>query len=238
MKFTKRDRLVLVFIFIILFSLNNEKDININTTNTPKQIEAVKVIEETEKIVLPKQEKTTKQEVPVNNESSGDYKTIVVEGGNLSGYREPMVKVDVGFGDREYWAYTNKYGQLFRVTAKKIILQDDKTEKVTSKGRYYYDEAKVPGTESPTLDEGHVIADSLGGVSNAYNITPQNSTVNRHGEQAYMEKVIRTAHGCENFEAIITYPNNTTQIPSKYKYTYEINGEKIVDEFNNENPED
>ena len=36
-----------------------------------------------------------------------------------------------------------------------------------------------------------MIADSLGGVSNAYNITPQNSTLNRHGDQAYMEKAIR-----------------------------------------------
>jgi DNA/RNA endonuclease G (NUC1) len=65
-----------------------------------------------------------------------------------------------------------------------------------------------------------VIADSLGGVSNAYNITPQNSALNRHGDQAYMEKWIRDAGGCTNFEAIITYPNTQTQIPSKYKFTY------------------
>ncbi|MBM7663980.1 hypothetical protein JOC25_000436 [Solibacillus kalamii] len=71
--------------------------------------------------------------------------------------------------------------------ANEIILQDDHNEPVLSSGRYYPDEAKVPGVESDVLDEGHVIADSLGGVSNAYNITPQNSTLNRHGNQAYME---------------------------------------------------
>lgn len=102
------------------------------------------------------------------------YKLIVVDGGNLSGYREPNVVVDIGFGDREYYAFTNEYGQLVKVMAKEIILQDDSTEPVNSSGRYYQDEAKVPGVESKTLDEGHVIADSLGGVSNAYNITPQN----------------------------------------------------------------
>ena len=58
-----------------------------------------------------------------------------------------MVVVDVGFGDREYWAYTNEYGQLVRVVAKQIILQDDKTEPVTADGRYYADCANVPGTE-------------------------------------------------------------------------------------------
>lgn len=144
------------------------------------------------------------------------YTLIEVDGGNQSGYREPNVVVDIGFGDREYWAYTNEYGQLVKVTAKEIILQDDATEPVNSDGRYYDDEAKVPGVESKGLDEGHVIADSLGGVSNAYNITPQNSTLNRHGDQAYMEKVIRDAGGCTDFTAIITYPDTSTQIPSHY----------------------
>lgn len=166
------------------------------------------------------------------------YKLIVVDGGNLSGHREPNVVVDIGFGDREYYAFTNEYGQLVKVVAKEIILQDDSTEPVNSSGRYYQDEAKVPGVESRTLDEGHVIADSLGGVSNAYNITPQNSILNRHGDQAYMEKVIRDAGGCTEFVAIITYPNTTTQIPSHYSYTYTINGNVINDEFDNVNPDE
>ena len=166
------------------------------------------------------------------------YKIIEVDGGDLSGHREPNVAVDIGFGDREYWAFTNEYGQLVKVVAKEIILQDDSKEPVNSKGRYYNDEAKVPGVESKYLDEGHVIADSLGGVSNAYNITPQNSTLNRHGDQAYMEKVIRDAGGCTDFVAIITYPNTKTQIPSHYSYTYTINGNVINDEFDNINPDE
>lgn len=166
------------------------------------------------------------------------YKMIKVDGGNLSGYRESNVVADVGFGDREYWAFTNEYGQLIRVIADEIILQDYENEPVNSDGRYYNDEAKVPGVESDSLDEGHVIADSLGGVSSAYNITPQNSTLNRHGDQAYMEKVIRDAGGCTNFEAIIIYSNTETQIPSKYKFTYTLMGNVIVDEFENVNPDE
>lgn len=167
-----------------------------------------------------------------------DYKTIIVDGGNMSGYREPNVRVDIGFGDREYWGFTNEYGQLIRVIADAIVLQDDTTEPVKSNGRYYHDEAKVPGVEHSNLDEGHVIADSLGGVSNAYNITPQDSILNRHGDQAYMERNIRQAGGATNFEAIITYPDNETQIPSKYRYTYTILGNEIVDEYVNGNPDE
>ena len=152
-----------------------------------------------------------------NNDQFSGYKLIEVDGGNLSGHREPNVVVNIGFGDRDYWAFTNEYGQLVRVIADKIILQDDENEPVLSSGRYYADEAKVPGVESSVLDEGHVIADSLGGVSNAYNITPQNSTLNRHGDQAYMEDAIRKAGGATMFEAIITYPNTKTQIPSSYQ---------------------
>ncbi|MCH4887691.1 hypothetical protein EZV73_08905 [Acidaminobacter sp. JC074] len=166
------------------------------------------------------------------------YELIEVDGGDLSGDREPNVVVDIGFGDREYYAFTNEYGQLVKVVASDIILQDDDAEPVLSTGRYFSDEAKVPGVESKTLDEGHIIADSLGGVSNAYNITPQNSTLNRHGDQAYMEDAIRKAGGCRNFEAIITYPDNETQIPSHYKFTYTLKGKVIVDEFDNINPDE
>ena len=175
---------------------------------------------------------------PQSSVSFDGYALIEVYGGDLSGYRAANVVVDIGFGDREYWAYTNEYGQLVRVVAAEIILQDNATEPVNSDGRYYDDEAKVPGTENSNFDEGHVIADSLGGVANAYNITPQDSVLNRHGDQAYMERNIVQAGGATNFEAIITYPDTTTQIPSSYKYTYTINGYQVVDEFQNVNPDE
>ena len=162
------------------------------------------------------------------------YKKITVDGGDLSGERQPNVVVDIGYGDREYWGFTNEYGQLVKVIAKKIILQDESKEPVGSNGRYYPDEAKVPGTEDPNLDEGHVIADSLGGVSNAYNITPQNSTLNQKGAVYKMEGEIRNAGGCTDFVAIITYPNTTTQTPSNYSYTYNLNGQKVDKSFNND----
>lgn len=183
--------------------------------------------------ISPKVENTKIQEgLNDSTDIFSGYRLIEVDGGDLSGNREPNVVVDIGFGDREYYAFTNEYGQLVKVIAKEIILQDEKTEPVNSNGRYY-DEAKVPGVESKNLDEGHIIADSLGGVSNAYNITPQNSTLNRHGNQAYMEKVIRDAGGCSDFAAIITYPDTKTQIQSHYSYTYTINGNVINDEFDN-----
>lgn len=179
---------------------------------------------------------------PASDDKNADifegYTLIEVHGGDLNGKRQANVVVDVGYGDRQYWAFTNEYGQLVKVIADEIILQDDKKEPVTKDGRYYKDEAKVLGTEDVDLDEGHVIADSLGGVSNAYNITPQNSVLNRHGDQAYMEKVIRDANGCTNFTAIITYPNALTQTPSHYSYTYTLKGKVINDEFDNVNPDE
>lgn len=211
------------------------------TTEQPKQEETKQeTAEQPKKEAAQKEEAkqdTTVKTASHTKDALKGYKKITVDGGDRSGSRQAKVVVDIGFGDRKYWAYTNEYGQLIRVTAAKITLQNDETEPVLSTGRYYADEAKVPGVERSDLDEGHVIADSLGGVSNAYNITPQDSTLNRHGDQAYMEKAIRDAGGATNFEAIITYPNKTTQIPSKYKYTYTIRGHQVVDEFENGNPD-
>lgn len=199
---------------------------------TPEAVEEEPAVEAVEE---PAAEETA---AASTNDLFAGYTLIEVDGGDLSGHREANVVVDIGFGDREYWAFTNEHGQLVRVVASEIILQDDNTEPVTSSGRYYPDEAKVPGVESPTLDEGHVIADSLGGVSNAYNITPQESTLNRYGDQAYMEDVIRKAGGAVDFEAIITYPDTETQIPSHYQYTYTVNGNKVVDNYDNVNPDE
>ncbi len=179
----------------------------------------------------------TESKTKTPHDSFTGYKKITVDGGDLSGNRQANVVVDIGFGGRKYWAFTNEYGQLVRVIAKKIVLQDDATEDVTRDGRYYSDEAKVPGVERADLDEGHIIADSLGGVSNAYNITPQDSTLNRHGDQAYMEDVIRKAGGATNFEAQITYPDTSTMIPSAYQYTYTVRGNTVVDRFKNGNPD-
>ncbi len=165
------------------------------------------------------------------------YQIIQVDGGDLSGERQSNVAVDVGYGARIYWAFTNEYGQLVNVVADQVVLQDN-AELTEGNSRYYPDEAKVPGTEREDLDEGHIIADSLGGVANAYNITPQNSVLNRHGDQAYMEKVIRDAGGCEDFVATITYPDTVTQIPSHYKFEYILKGYQVVDEFDNVNPDE
>lgn len=234
--------LIVIFSTIIMVGCTSVEDAsNTDRGSDPQEVTTDNSNEKSEKeetatTVQEETEEEEKQDQP-NKELFPGYKLIEVDGGDLSGYREPNVVVDIGYGDREYWAFTNEYGQLVRVIADEIILQDDHTEPVLPSGRYFSDEAKVPGVVSDVLDEGHVIADSLGGVSNAYNITPQDSALNRHGDQAYMEEVIRSAGGATNFEAMITYPNSKTQIPSSYKYTYTLMGNEIVEEFDNVNPE-
>lgn len=178
-------------------------------------------------------DKSTSNSTTSNDDMFNGYKIVDVNYCSLSGSRQANVAVDIGYGDREYWAFTNEHGQLVKVVAKKIVPQNDNTEDVNSSGRYCGDEAKVAGVEASDLDEGHVIADSLGGVSNAYNITPQNSTLNRTGKQADMEESIRKAGGCTDFTAIITYPNTSTMTPSKYSYTYTLNGKVVKTEFEN-----
>ncbi|MBD7908522.1 DNA/RNA non-specific endonuclease [Sporosarcina gallistercoris] len=248
----KMNYLILLLTIVFMVGCTNSEDASVAdvetdlqkvTTVEPNKISeeetAVAVVEEQEeeKPVVEEPEVEEKPAQPKKERFSG-YKLIEVDGGDLSGYREPNIVVDIGYGDREYWGFTNENGQLVRVIADEIVLQDDRNEPVLSTGRYYADEAKVPGVESDVLDEGHVIADSLGGVSNAYNITPQDSTLNRHGDQAYMENEIRRAGGATKFEAIITYSNTKTQIPSSYQYTYTINGNVITDSFENVNPDE
>ncbi|MFC0523981.1 hypothetical protein ACFFGV_10460 [Pontibacillus salicampi] len=50
-----------------------------------------------------------------------------------------------------------------------------------------------------------------------------------------MEDVIRKAGGATDYEAIIAYPDAMAHIPSSYQYTCKIQGNKIVDTFENVN---
>lgn len=169
------------------------------------------------------------------------YTDVPAESCSINGGRISNAKVDIGYDSsyatRDYYGYTNEYGQLFHVEANEIILQDDNQE-IPGDDRYCNDEAKVPGTEQSDLDEGHVIADSLGGVSNSYNITPQESQLNRHGMQADIEAEIRDAGGATNFIADIEYPNNQTQIPSSYTLSYTVYGQNQSHTFGNEYSDD
>jgi hypothetical protein len=243
----KMNYLIILITTIFMVGCADVENVSTTEEKTDSQeVTAANTSENSEKAESTADEEEPVEEEPVteetptetNDDELSGYELIEVDGGDLSGSREPNVVVDIGFGDREYWAFTNEYGQLVRVIADEIIIQDDSNEPVLSSGRYYSDEAKVPGVESDVLDEGHIIADSLGGVSNAYNITPQESTLNRHGGQAYMEDVIRKAGGVTNFEAIIAYPDTETQIPSSYQYTYTLMGNEIVDTFENVNPDE
>jgi hypothetical protein len=238
----KMNYLLILLTTIFMVGCTSVEDVSTTEGKTGQEVTTANTNEKSEKEATTTKvddEPTEKEEsTEPTNELFPGYNLIEVDGGDLSGYREPNVVVDIGFGDREYWAFTNEYGQLVHVVADEIIIQDDSNEPILSSGRYYLDEAKVPGVESDILDEGHIIADSLGGVSNAYNITPQESTLNRYGDQAYMEEVIRKAGGVTNFEAIITYPDTETQIPSSYQYTYTLKGDEIVDTFDNVNPDE
>ena len=168
---------------------------------------------------------------PVTSPDNTYITTITVDTCDLCGKRQPNVRVDIGVDtsqiNREYFGYTNKHSQLVKVEAKELFLQTKDEEQ--HKGRYCKDEAKVPGTEKPDLDEGHVIADSLGGASNAYNITPQKASVNRDGGSQYnLEQefisLLKSGVRITDVVVLITYPDEHTMTPSSYEFRWVQNG--------------
>lgn len=161
-------------------------------------------------------------------------------GSKSKAVREPNTVVSIGARDddvpREYFAVTNNTGQLVEVIAREIIVQDDGAETVTDKGRYCDRMPYVPAA-GKGFDRGHVIADSLGGESNLYNLTPQQSALNRHGDQAFIEDQIRKAGGAQDFHAVITYPDAQADVPTQYSIAYAIDGVSQVRTFANMDPE-
>ncbi|WOO87686.1 DNA/RNA non-specific endonuclease [Mollicutes bacterium LVI A0039] len=219
--------IIVVVTFIVLIGYLH----NIGLITNNDIISVINQISSLVDIELPSSEKnnsSTTYDYEFDAASIANNKLLTVDSCDLSGSREANVKVDIGYGYREYYAYTNQYKQLVYVDASQITLQDKATENLTTTGRYCSDEANVPGVEDSNLDQGHAIADSIGGVANAYNITPQDSTLNRHGEYSDFEKQIRDAlkngSSVTDFECIIAYDNQNTQIPTSYYVTFKIDG--------------
>ena len=131
---------------------------------------------------------------------------------------------------------TNSTGQLVEVIARDIIVQNDDTETVNDKGRYCDYLPFVPGA-GKGFDRGHVIADSLGGQSNVYNLAPQNATLNRYGDQAFIENQIRKAGGAADFHAVLTYPDSHSDVPSRYSIAYSLENTPRVRTFANIDPD-
>ncbi|WOO90157.1 excalibur calcium-binding domain-containing protein [Mollicutes bacterium LVI A0078] len=209
---------------------------NNESTNNEDSVDTAKT-EPTDEKQVEESDSTDSKTIDYTGFDISNNTIVSADSCSLSGGRVENAKVDIGYdsnyANREYWAYTNEYGQLVYVEAAEIILQNDDKE-IGGDDRYCSDEAKVPGVEESDLDEGHVIADSLGGASNAYNITPQGSQLNRHGTQADIEEDIREAGGATNFTATITYPDTDTQIPSEYTLSYTVNGQEKSQTFANE----
>lgn len=177
------------------------------------------------------------------------YTTRSVGTCNMSGSRKTKTVVDVGvdtsYANRDYYSYTNKYGQITKVEAAQIIYQNDDMESVvhahdgsgTDELRYCKDEAEPKGVNQ-YYDAGHVIADSLGGAANAYNITPQIEKLNVSGTQAKIESQIRSYLGASlkvvtDYEMKMYYKNNSTYTPYKYTVKFKVNGVQKTYTYNN-----
>lgn len=178
---------------------------------------------------------SSSNEVTADIESLQNNQLIEVDSCDLTATREPNVKVDVGFGDREYYGYTNEYGQLVYVQADSLKLQDSSLEEVTSDGRYCDEQAPVDGAKG-SYNRGHAIGDALGGVSNAYNIFPQLQITNSGDYNNIEQELQQTLYDggtVTDFSLTLSYKNSNTNVPDSYKLSFTENGEANTIKFSN-----
>src|SRR3954464_3202524 len=110
--------LLLLSLLILFTSCSQQNNTEIKKNKTKEERKKIAATVESKKSTPDDEaEKTTSESVvspsvpatstPTITSVNGDfdyskYTLIVVDGGDMSGYRKPNVRVDVGFGDKEY----------------------------------------------------------------------------------------------------------------------------------------
>lgn len=111
----KSTYLALPLALLLMAGCTNEEDASPNqkVEEPVAQEETVTVTiddkEEKEATAEPVSEELEETEEPTvdsNSDLFSGYQLINVDGGDLSGYREANVVVDIGYGEREYWVFT------------------------------------------------------------------------------------------------------------------------------------
>lgn len=142
--------------------------------------------------------------------------------------RKPNVKVNIGYGSRQYFAYTNEYGQLAYISADEIIVQDESTESVNDSGQYCDGPAQISGDSGTTAKT--VISDSLGAASNSYNVIPAG---NVYSGLESIENEILANGGATEFKAYFTYDTTDSTTPHMISISYKIGSQLVEYNFNN-----
>ncbi len=142
--------------------------------------------------------------------------------------RSPNVKVNIGAGNRDYYAYTNEYSQLAFISADTITLQNSETETGNEAGNYCDSPADV--AKNTNYTSTYIISDDLGGVSNAYNLIPAGIA---QSNLAAIEQEIIDNNGATEFRALLEYSNTETTIPTTIQISYKIDEALVEYQFNN-----
>ncbi len=137
------------------------------------------------------------------------------------GGRQSNVKVDIGAGDRSYYAYTNEFAQITYIEADEIAVQDITKESVTNNGDYCDGIASVFGSDTSGMTAYRIIGDNIGGASNAYNVIATNKT----GSLEQITNEILSYGSATDFKAILSYASTNSYAPSSISISYKLGKE-------------
>lgn len=165
------------------------------------------------------------------------YTFIESDSEDLSEKKLPNVVVDIGFGERKYYAFTNEYGQVEKILADEVITKSSENNLYLEGEKYYREEETKVQLNNTNYVYSYLMPMSLGGQRNIYNISIQNDELSQYGPPAYIRKTINSANGCSDFSIHMVYSDTLTDIPEGYIITYTINGKVKCSEFYNTIPD-
>ncbi len=147
------------------------------------------------------------------------------------------VKVNIGTGKREYYAYTNEYSQLVYITASELVASNNVVDKGETNNSYCKNEDNDSYNEkkyTPT----YIINSTVGGINNRYNQLLISNNLTRDEEFSNMyqtiTKLLNSNKKISNFEIRIYYSHSQDEEPERIQVSfYEGYNEYAYDFKNN-----
>jgi hypothetical protein len=182
------------------------------------------------------------QEITYDELLDEDFKVVNIDACDANTTTKPNSKANISLNNMyEYYAYTDDQSRVFLVHAKNLYRKEDRVGRYCSytfpNNKNEKAKTSIGYIQNSSDDRGHLIADRFDGVSNAYNVTAQQGSLNKGAYsdlEDRLDQALANNQKVTDFYVKVNYRHITDRRPESYTVSFKINNKTYLYELDNQ----